>query len=201
MPAEHDVIDLDEHDQRPAESSGTPDRLMARRKTNARLVAAFVVGAVLGGVGVSELRDSRDERKRNASVSLVAFPASSSSGSSDVTGVLQMEGQLAVINAGPAPITVRAATGQRPGIQVRDNGRSRLLRPGGTGWIGVKLRIECSTAFESEPLSIRFSVETADRQVREVSYPVAVRGSAWHQGAERPCTYLTNLAKSGVNGG
>ncbi|MFU8854950.1 hypothetical protein ACNAW0_28870 [Micromonospora sp. SL1-18] len=200
MSAEHEVIDLDEHDHRPAESGGTtPDRLVIRRKMNVRLVAAFVVGAVLGGVGVSELRDSRDERERNASVSLVAFPAYSGSGGSgsDGPGVIQMDGQLAVINAGPAPITVGAAVGQRPGIQVRDTGQSRLLRPGGTGWIDVQLRIECSTAFESEPLSIRFSVETADRQVREVSYPVAVKGSAWHQGAEMPCSFLSYSGKGG----
>ncbi|MFJ6196203.1 hypothetical protein [Micromonospora sp. NPDC092111] len=200
MSAVHEVIDLDEHDHRPAESGGTtPARLVARRKMNVRLVAAFVVGAVLGGVGVSELRDSRDERERNASVALVAFPTYIGGGGSgsDGPGVIQMNGQLAVINAGPAPITVGAAVGQRPGIQVRDTGQSRPLRPGGTGWIDVKLRIECSTAFESEPLSIRFSVETADRQVREVSYPVAVKGSAWHQGAEMPCRYVSYSGKGG----
>lgn len=162
-----------------------------------RLVAALVVGVVLGGVGVNELRNSREERERNAAVSLVAFPASISSGGSDVTGVLEMDGQLAVINAGPAPITVHAATGERSGIRVRDTGQSPLLRPGGTGWINIKLRIECATAFVSEPLSIRFSVETADGQAREVSYPVAVVGSLWHSGVEQPCAHLTELAKRG----
>ncbi|MCO1593765.1 hypothetical protein M8C17_01130 [Micromonospora sp. RHAY321] len=198
MSAEREVIDLNEHDHEPAEPGGaTPEGLMARRKMNVWLVAAFVVGVVLGGVGVSELRDSREERERNASVSLVAFPASISSGGSDATGVLQMDGQLAVINAGPAPITVRAATGQRPGVQVHDTGQTRLLRPGGTAWIDVKLRIECSIAFGSEPLSIRFSVETADQQIREVSYPAAVVGSAWHREAEQPCAHLADLAKRG----
>ncbi|MEV4658784.1 hypothetical protein [Micromonospora sp. NPDC049301] len=188
MSAEHNVIDLDEHDPQPALSDGTVSvRLVTKRKWNVRLVAAFVVGVVLGGIGVGELRDSREERERNASVSLVAFPASAAGGGSDAMGILWMDGQLAVINAGPAPITVSAASGQRPGVQVHDTGQSRLLRPGGTGWINVKLRIECALAFGSEPLSIRFSVETADRQVSEVSYPVAVAGSVWHYGAERPC--------------
>ncbi|MEU8263314.1 hypothetical protein AB0C02_22130 [Micromonospora sp. NPDC048999] len=216
MPAEREAIELDEYDHQPAESGGaTPDRLMARRKMNVRLVAAFVVGVVLGGVGISELRDARDERKRNASVLLVVFAASGDGGSDvhrpapgePVTGVVQMNGQLRVLNAGPAPITVRAAVGERPGIQVRDTGQSRLLSPSGTGRIDVTLRIECSNAFGSEPLpirafgseplSIRFSVETADRQVREVSYPVDVMGSAWHQGAELPCRYLSDVAKRG----
>ncbi|MFG1915227.1 hypothetical protein [Micromonospora sp. NPDC048898] len=187
MSAEHHVIDLVENDPQPA-------RLTASRPWNVRLVAAFAVGVVLGGAGVGVLRSSRVERQRNAAVSLVAFPVSSGSLGAD-TDVVQMDGQLAVINAGPAPITVKSATGQRPGVQVQDTGQSRLVRPGGTTWISVKLRIECALAFGSEPLSIRFSVETADRQVREVSYPVAVAGSAWHQGAERPCTILADLAR------
>ncbi|WFF06675.1 hypothetical protein O7622_27190 [Micromonospora sp. WMMD1076] len=202
MSAEHEVIDLDEHDHRPADSDGTvPDRLVSRRTMNVRLVAALVIGVVLGGAGASELRVSRDERERNASVVLVALPEDSVSGDSgtEVLGVIQLDGQLAVINAGPAPITVGAAAGQRPGIQVRDTGQSKLLRPGGTGWIDVKVRIECSssTAFESEPLSIRSSVETADRRIREVNYPVAVKGGAWDRAAEMPCAYLSYAGKRG----
>ncbi|WBB54334.1 hypothetical protein [Verrucosispora sp. WMMD573] len=77
---------------------------------------------------------------------------------SDVSGVLRMDGQLAVTNAGQAPITVRAATGQGPGAQVRDAGESELLGPGDTGLIGVELRFECETAFESGHLPMRFSV-------------------------------------------
>ncbi|MEU9510130.1 hypothetical protein AB0D32_28055 [Micromonospora sp. NPDC048170] len=181
MSGEREVIDLDEHDHQLARSGdATTDRLMARRKVNVRLVAAFVVGVVLGGVGVSELRDSREDRERNTSVSLVAFPAPTSNGGSDGAGVLRMDGQLTVVNAGPAPITVRAATGQRPGFRVNGFGQSRLLRPGGAGWIDVKLNIECSVPFSIEPLPIRFSVETPDRQVREVTYPVALVGSPWH---------------------
>ncbi|MEU3456420.1 hypothetical protein ABZ671_22900 [Micromonospora sp. NPDC006766] len=180
MSAEREVIDLDEHDHQLSQSDDvTPNRLTAMRKMNVRLVAAFVVGVVLGGVGVSELRDSREERERNTSVSLVAFPAPISNGTSDGAGVLQMDAQLTLVNAGPAPITVRAATGERPGFRVNDFGQSRLLRPGGTGWIDVKLNIECS-AFSIEPLPVRFSVETPDRQVREVTYSVALAGSAWH---------------------
>ncbi|TDC61604.1 hypothetical protein E1258_11025 [Micromonospora sp. KC207] len=189
MSAERGVIDLGERSRQPA--AHTPDRLVGGPKLGVRLVAAFAVGAVLGGVGVSELRNSRKERERIASVSLVALPASGGGGGGMVAeGVLLMGGQLVVINAGPAPVTVRAATGQRPGVVVRDIGQSRLLRPGGTGWIAVELRLECSIAFGSEPLSIRLSVETADRQMREVSYPVALMGSDWHRSAEPACEHV-----------
>lgn len=78
---------------------------------------------------------------------------------------------------------------------MRDTGRSRLLRPGGTGWIDVNLRLECASAFGNEPLSMRFSVETGDRHMREVRYPVALRGSVWHFRAEPSCVRLIKMEK------
>ncbi|GIJ34730.1 hypothetical protein ACIBQ2_08040 [Micromonospora sediminimaris] len=188
MPAEREVIDLDEHNQRSTTTgSVVSDGLLTRRKMSVGLVAAFVAGGVLGGLGVSELRDAREERERRASVALVAVPVSIAGESSDVSGVLQMDGQLAVTNAGQAPVTVRTAAGQGPGAQVRDTGASQVLGPGDTGLIDVELRFECATAFESSILPMRFSVETDDRQVREIDYPVALVGSVWHARAEQPC--------------
>ncbi|WP_431977224.1 hypothetical protein [Micromonospora haikouensis] len=192
MSGQRDVIDLDEGSREPTAAAGgfAVDRVRSGRRRRVHLVAALLAGVVLGGVGVDELRDSREQRQRNASVSLVAFPASGSGGGSDVAGVLQMDALLAVINAGPAPITLRAVTGRGPGAVLRDTGQSRLVRPGGVGWIEVKLRLECASAFGGEPLPVRFSVETADRRTREVTYPVAMKGSLWQQGAEVPCEHL-----------
>ncbi|MEU8023467.1 hypothetical protein AB0B88_14745 [Micromonospora haikouensis] len=191
MSGRRDVIDLDEGGREPAETASVvPDGHPSGRRRKAQLVAALLAGVVLGGVGVDELRDARNERQRNSAVSLVAFPAGGGGGASDVAGVLQMDALLAVVNAGPAPITLRAVTGQGPGVVLRDTGQSRLVRPGGVGWIDVKLRLECATAFGSEPLPVRLSVETADRRTREVTYPVAVRDSVWHRGAEVPCEHL-----------
>lgn len=188
MSTEHGDIDLDEHSHVLAGSSTiTHSRLAARPEMIPLLVAAFVAGVVLGGIGVSELRDAREQRERTASVSLVAVPESAGGGGSDSTGVVELEGQLALINAGPAPITVRGATVQRPGVLISATGQSGLLGPGDTGRIDVELRLECATAFGLEPLSMRFSVETDDKQVREVNYPVALAGSIWHHAAMQSC--------------
>ncbi|SCG59368.1 hypothetical protein [Micromonospora inositola] len=182
------MIDLDERNHQPAESGTiTSDRLMARRKMTLRLVAAFVVGVVLGGFGVSELRDSRDQRERNALVALVALPQSADFGGSSAQGSVQLSGQLMLINAGPAPITVRRVQAERPDVVVRSTGQPRLLPPGGTGQLLVELRFECSIAFQPEPLSLRLSVETDDKQVREVTYPVALVGSDWERDAQSMC--------------
>ncbi|MET7970301.1 hypothetical protein [Micromonospora sp. NPDC005305] len=182
------MIDLDEQGHQPADpGSTTPDRLRAGRKRTLRLAAAFVVGVVLGGFAVGELRDSRDERERNGVVALVALPVSANLGGSSAQGSVALSGQLTLINAGPAPVTVRGAHGERPGVVVRSTGEGPRLPPGGTRQLLVELSFDCSTAFQQEPLSLRFSVETEDKRVREVGYPVALVGSDWERDARSMC--------------
>ncbi|MEU8389922.1 hypothetical protein [Micromonospora sp. NPDC048842] len=188
MAAEHVVIDLDEHGPEPAERSGSTHGSVAnRRKILLSLVAAFAIGVVLGGIGVGELRDSRAQRERSTVVSLVALPESGFSGGFNSRGTVLLNGQLTLINTGPAPITIRAVQAERPGVQVRSMGQARQVRPGGTGQIPVELQLECAKAFELEPLSVRFSVETEDKRLREARYPVALVGSAWHEDAQSLC--------------
>ncbi|MCX5121079.1 hypothetical protein OG992_28270 [Micromonospora sp. NBC_00362] len=188
MAAEHVVIDLDEHGPEPAQRSGSIHGNIAnKRKILLSLVAAFAIGVVLGGIGVGELRDSRAQREQSTVVSLVALPESGFSGGFNSRGTVLLNGQLTLINTGPAPITIRAAQAERPGVQVRSMGQARQVRPGGTGQIPVELQLECATAFELEPLSVRFSVETEDKRLREARYPVALVGSAWQEDAQRLC--------------
>ncbi|MFU8852820.1 hypothetical protein ACNAW0_17805 [Micromonospora sp. SL1-18] len=185
------MIDLDEHNHQPAESgTTTPDRLTARQKMVLRLVAAFLVGVVLGGFGVSQLRDARDQRERNAVVALVALPQSTNSGGSSASqGSVQLSGNLMLINAGPVPITVRGVQAERPGVVINSIGQPRLLPPGSTGQLVVELRFECSTAFQPEPLPLRLFAETDDKQVREIRYPVALAGSDWERDALSLCEH------------
>ncbi|MBG6099924.1 hypothetical protein IW249_000338 [Micromonospora vinacea] len=188
MAAEQVLIDLDEHGHEPVERSGITQRNVANsRKTLLQLVAAFVIGVVLGGIGVGELRDSRAQRERSTVVALVALPESGYSGGSNSRGTVRLNGQLTMINTGPAPITIRAVHAERLGVQVRAIGQARQVRPGGIGQILVDLQLDCSTAFQPEPLSMRFSVETEDKRLREVRYPVALVGSAWQEDALLMC--------------
>ncbi|MEU2612125.1 hypothetical protein ABZ570_11155 [Micromonospora sp. NPDC007271] len=95
-----------------------------------------------------------------------------------------------LVNAGSAPITVHAATGQRPDARIRHTGQSGLIAPGSTGSIDVEVRFDCSIPIEGEPLSMRFSVETDDHQDREVHYPVALLNTSWHRDVAQTCEYL-----------
>ncbi|MER7440402.1 hypothetical protein [Micromonospora avicenniae] len=197
MAAEHAVIDLDERNHQPAESGTTADdRLVTRRKMALGLVAVFVVGVVLGGFAVQR-RDSRVQRERNGVVALVAIPQSASSGSSNFQTTtieggsaapqVRLTGQLMLINACPAPITVRGVAVEVPGMASTSSGQPRLSPLGGTGQLVVELLSECSVALLREPLQLRFEVETEDKQVREVGYPVALAGSDWQRVALSSC--------------
>ncbi|PZG20886.1 hypothetical protein C1I95_08615 [Micromonospora craterilacus] len=182
------MIDLDEQNHQPAEAvTATPDRLMARRKMALRLVAALVVGVLLGGTGVSALRDSRDRRERAGVVALVALPVVGNYGSTVSSESVGVSGKLMLVNAGPVSITVRGVQGERPGVVMHSIGQPRLLPPGGTAQLVVELRFECSIAFQPEPLPIRISVQTDDKHVREVSRPVDFAGSEWERDAMGNC--------------
>ncbi|MGW1058761.1 hypothetical protein [Micromonospora rubida] len=188
MTASHGFIDLDVPGDEPGISDGgSPAGPRVGRKAASYLIAVFVLGVVIGGAAGAELWASRDERARAGTVALVAMPGSfgSASGSEGGRTVLP-NAQLVLVNAGPAPITVRVEGAQRPGALVRDTGQSRLMRPGGTAWIDVQVTFDCATAFAPEPLPVSFSVETADHRVRRTSYPIALRGSPWQQVCERP---------------
>ncbi|MEV2242312.1 hypothetical protein [Micromonospora sp. NPDC049891] len=182
------MIDLDEREHQPTKAGATTTgRLVASRKAITRSVAAFVAGVVLGGFGLGEVRDSREQRERNAVVALVAVPQAANFGGSYAQGTVQLPGRLLLINAGPAPITVRGVRAERPGVVVGGTWQPRSLPPGGAGQFVVELRFECAIAFQPEPLSLRLSVETNDSQLREVSYPVALAGSDWERDTQGMC--------------
>ncbi|MDG4836278.1 hypothetical protein O7631_07095 [Micromonospora sp. WMMD967] len=191
------MIDLDERDHQPAESNPTAqDRPVTRQKVVLGFVAVFVVGALIGGFAVQR-RASHEQRERNLVVALVAFPQSASLGSPTFQTValdggsdapqVKMTGHLVVINAGPAPITVRQVAAERPGMALASAGQPRLSPLGGTGELVVELLFECSVAFFQEPLPMAFEVETEDKHVREVSYPVTLAGSDWQRVAPANC--------------
>ncbi|MEU4677048.1 hypothetical protein [Micromonospora sp. NPDC023737] len=193
------MIDLDERNHQPAESGTTArDRLMVRRKMALGFLSVFLVGVVLGGFAVQR-RDSRERRERDAAVALVAVAQSASLGSPSFqtatvgggSGVSQVRltGHLLLINAGPAPIAVRGVAVEAPGMASTSSGRPRLLPLGGTGQLVVELLSECSVALFQEPLQLRFEVETEDKQVREVGYPVALAGSDWQRVALSNCEH------------
>ncbi|GAA0397006.1 hypothetical protein GCM10009541_44930 [Micromonospora gifhornensis] len=188
MTASHGVIDLDMHGAELGDSDGGLSAgVRPGRKGAAYMVVALVVGLALGSVGGAEVWSSREERAEASTVTLVALPGPSNSwGSLNGVGTVRLDAQLVLFNAGQAPVIVQVDEARKPGVLVRGTGQSWLVRPGGTSWIDVEVTLECATAFTPEPLSVNFSVQTADQRIRRAGFPLALQGSPWQRACEPP---------------
>ena len=174
------VIDLDEP------QAGAADRRDARRTVTRKVAAAFGAGLVLGAAGVFAL-----PALRAGEVSIVAMPALVSGGASDVDGIYRVEGQLAVVNTGSVPVTVRLLGGDGPGVMVRDAGPAPEIRPGGTAWIGVKIRVVCAVGLGTAEVPLRLSAAVEGGEPEESGYPIAFLNSAWGNESLAGCVQTT----------
>ncbi|MFI7604488.1 hypothetical protein ACIBTV_05125 [Micromonospora sp. NPDC049366] len=182
------MIDLGDPDRQPAQSHATsPGRHLARRAMTPWIVVAFVTGVAIGGVGVDQLGDSRDEREQNAVVALAAFPESAETGGVLAQGWARLVTQMRLVNGGPAPITVRAVRMESPSVTIRGIGPPPVVPARGVGLLVVELGVECATPIQPEPLSMRFTVETTDRHVSEVDQPIVLVRSEWERDARAVC--------------
>ncbi|MFE9658288.1 hypothetical protein [Micromonospora sp. NPDC006431] len=185
MTAEHPIIDLDDRGRGRVKPDEGPRRRRLNRAMSAYAIGAFVLGAAVGGIGVAEVQGSRDARTRAATVAVVVIASSASDGGEISNSIARFDAQLAVVNAGPQPVTVRTVGARLPGTVIDATAPFRLLRPGEVGVIQVQVVVHCSV--KPDPVPMRLSVETADQRTREVSYPMAYTGTAWHNRAVSLC--------------
>ncbi len=190
MAAEHDVIDLDVAAE-PATRGGLAfARDAARSKTALRLAAVFAAGLLLGGTGVSVLRDRQEQQERDAAVHLVATPETANLGGSGTGRQVRLQGRLAVLNVGQAPVTIRGVRADRPDVTVSSFGQPQVAQPAGTVRLLVQLRFDCPVVLDPTPLPVVFAVTTADRQAREFRFEVQLVDSAWATDARGMCMPL-----------
>ncbi|MFE9658076.1 hypothetical protein [Micromonospora sp. NPDC006431] len=186
MTAEQRVIDLDAQGDVVAD----PDEAPRRRRPIGRppgpyIIGAFVLGATLGGIGGAQLQASREEQTRAATVAVTAVASSAKGDGRNSGGMAQFDAQVTVVNAGPQPVTVRAAEARFTGIDIRPTDSSSRLRPAAAGVIDIQLVADCSIGHSSLPL--RLSVETADHRTHLVNVEVWYAGSVWHDRARSLC--------------
>lgn len=186
MTAEHPIIDLDDRGRGRVKPDEDPRRRrLINRATSAYTIGAFVLGVAVGGIGIAEVQSSRDARTRAATVAVVVIARSASDDGGISGSIAQFDAQLAVVNPGPQPVTVRTVGARLPGTVIDAAAPFRRLRPGEAGVIDVQVVVHCSV--KPDPVPMRLSVETADQRTREVSYPMTYIGTAWHDRAVSLC--------------
>jgi hypothetical protein len=172
------VIDLDRPDD------GVAGR---RRRPPYRwgVVAALLVGAVLGGLGThlwaAQQRQEADGRK--VSVVLIAVQTVNGGAVDIITngdGVVQMtfRATVAVVNAGPGPVEVESLAAERPGVLVAGAARSTSIPPGTSLLVPVGITANCivhevvgdaRASIARGTLPVTASVRTSGGSVEKVS--------------------------------
>lgn len=138
-------------------------------RTPVALVAAVVVGAVVGGLlatGVGERRELQEDQSTVRLLSAISAPAFGSL--SD--GWLPV--RVVVLNAGPEPVTVTGARLDGTDTVLALDG-ARTVQPGRSGSLNAVARLDCGGG---APGGLLLTVEASDGGTTEVSAPDLGRG-------------------------
>ncbi|WP_091442717.1 hypothetical protein [Micromonospora yangpuensis] len=185
MATDEMVIDLDERDNRPVE---TTQQAASRRRGNGRLVAASAVGALVGGLLVAAGHFVYDQQQQAGTVTFAAMPEAIQESALE-PGIATVETSFAVVNAGPEPITVRAATATRPGIELRTFDGPVTVEPNRSQSLPIRLTFRCAELGDPVPLAVSFSVGSADGQVHAVERTIPLADEVWYLFAQNLCRY------------
>jgi len=174
LPARIATVDLDE-----------PPTPRARPRLRP-LVVAVIVSVVASSLGTLALERRRQQAADDAVVSLTALVRGYHQ-ALVADGALRIAGALAVVNTGPSPVTVESVSGAVAGLTFTSS-RATVVRPGVKD-IEVDVVVACPGTVSADPVSVRFTVHTADGVARETTAVMAVSGTTWsslHETACRP---------------
>jgi hypothetical protein len=182
------VIDLDRSIDGPPEPDEAP-RNRWRRMIS--VVGSLVIGAV-GGYGVSHWQ----RRAQESTVAMLIFPGpisweggrtTTSAGSGKVESVVDLAGQVAIVNAGQKPVKVMNVFVDQRDLALRSNGLAGWISPGKATVTAVSVKVGCSSG-RLWPIKVSLSVQTADKQLLELPSAVTLDGSGWQNEVQRACS-------------
>jgi hypothetical protein len=191
------LIDLDhEPDEAPA-----PPR---RGRTWLLVVAAVVLGGVLGGLAMVRLQDRRLQ-DRVAPVVLVDTgwvgdgPQLVEGGGQlrDASGKLldpklnvQLGGHVVVVNAGPAAFKLRGLKADPPGFRLTGDGVDTWVAPGRPVYAPVWAAVTCTPQPDLAEIRATVTIEPRDGDTREIT--VTFQGHQWGWQIEKGCAKIAS---------
>jgi len=193
------MIDLDQPAQPRTSPNGSSQggwrRLATARALILVVAASLLAGGILGGLTtyVGWYRPlaasvARADQAGSSAVSVLLFAESGVRTVNNEQRRVRIEGQVRVVNAGPAPVNVIAVRVDQPGVTARSPEKERQIAPGAASPVDVVVEWNCATD-EPEALVASVSVETVDEQVRKIS-PVDLYGTSWIESRSVGCAGL-----------
>ena len=180
------LIDLD----RPAEDRPEPGN--ALRFGWYRVVLALgslAVGGVIGGLATYQWQTQRRQVAQESEISVLVFPGTiswSGGGTSadpwvgKTVHVVDLEGQVAVANAGPSPINTQNLAVDQDEFTLRSNENGGWIRPGHAVTIGVSVKVSCTSSEVLRRIRASLWVETMHDHSPESASSITFDGSPWN---------------------
>jgi hypothetical protein len=187
------VIDLD----RASGDPSTPDEgVHARWRRTIAVVGLLALGAVVGGFAVLGWQTQRLRRAQESAVAVLAFPGTISWNGTATTSfpptgdaetVVDLAGNVVIVNAGPRRINIENVFLDRPDFVLRSNNAAGWTGPGQTAEVGVSVKVSCSGGL-SGATRLSVSLVTVDKQPLELPGSVPFDGGLWDDEVQRACT-------------
>jgi hypothetical protein len=185
------LIDLDRSPELPAPPPGPAG---PRRTRRAAFVAGLLLAAATGAVVSHQWQEQRWQDARDSAVSMVVLSDRSGWAPERVEGYsfvdgrtvgVSMTGHVAVVNAGPAPVTVQRLSATGSGLSLHSTSSGSVTAPGAVAKFAVEGHVGCPAGGTFQKLAATVWVETADRVSRRTT--VVFDGHAWLSEVRAAC--------------
>jgi hypothetical protein len=187
------LIDLNKStDDRP-EPGGVPRYGGYRMVLVSGLLA---IGGVVGGFGTYQWQAQRLQVAQESKISVLIFPgtiswaggsASSYPWIGEGTNVVDMDGQVAIVNAGPSPINIQNLSVDQQGFTLRSTEKGGRIEPGEALLANVSVKISCASSDVLRGIHALLSMETMNNLSLELPSSVIFDGSPWNTEVSRAC--------------
>jgi hypothetical protein len=186
------VIDLD----RASGGSSTPDEgVHARWRRTVAVMGLLALGAVVGGFAVHGWQTQRLRQAEESTVAVLVFPGTVSwqgaattsyPSTGDAVTVVDLAGNVVVVNAGPKRINVENVFLDRPDFVLRSKNAAGWIGPGQTAEVDVSVKMSCSGGL-SGASRLSLSVVTVNKP-SELPESVPFDSGLWGDEVQRACT-------------
>jgi hypothetical protein len=167
-----------------------------QRRSHLIIMAALVIGAVVGATATYVVAARREAAARDRQVAVFVFAEASPFVDDTPADSVVSDGRVAtvtltrrvtLVNAGPRPINVRDLSASRPGVSVHGVDKERWVAPGATAQADADVQVDCAHGLPLGRLPITILVQTYDDEDRQARPRDGFDGTPWSEQAEMAC--------------
>lgn len=162
-----------------------------------RALGLLAVGGAVGGLATYKWQAQLRQVAQESVISVLIFPGTISwSGGStsaipwggETVHVVELQGQVAIVNAGPSPINTQNLAVDQDEFTLRSSENGGWIKPGQAVTVGVSMKVSCTSSGVLQRIQASILVETMHDHSPESASSITFDGSPWSTELERACT-------------